>query len=73
MVKALNSTSRAIHGINQELSQVRGGSSRESIGDLLLWHNHNCEEFKGMYCFNLSDNSQLIENNIQQIRETLSK
>ncbi|KAK1330269.1 hypothetical protein QTO34_010457 [Cnephaeus nilssonii] len=75
MVKAQNTTSRATQGTNQELSQAREAvlENRAAIDYLLLWHNHGCEELKGMCYFNLSDNSQLIENNIQQITETISK
>ncbi|KFV46463.1 hypothetical protein N328_02684, partial [Gavia stellata] len=40
-----------------------------AIDDLLLRHNHGCEEFKGMYCFNLTDNSQVIEGKAQQLKE----
>lgn len=62
MLKTLNATSRAIHGINQ----CHGGISRESdtIDYLPLWHNHYHDEFKGICYLNLSDNYQLIENNI---------
>ncbi|KFQ23340.1 hypothetical protein N332_05259, partial [Mesitornis unicolor] len=40
---------------------------------LLPIHNHECEEFKGMCCFNLTDNSQLIEKKVQQLKEMTSK
>lgn len=40
MVKAINATSSAIHGINQKLSQVREAvlENREAINYLLLQH-----------------------------------
>ncbi|KGL89682.1 hypothetical protein N301_15750, partial [Charadrius vociferus] len=40
-----------------------------AIDYLLLRHNHGCEEFKGMCCFNLSDNSQLVEKKIQHLKD----
>lgn len=75
MVKALNTTSRAISAINQELRQVGQAvlENRAALDYLLLRHNHGCEEFKGLCCFNLSDNPQLLEQNIQQVKETISK
>lgn len=74
MVKSLTTTSRAIHWINQELGEIRGAvlENRAAIDYLLLLHNHGCEEFKGMCCFNLSDHSRLIEDNIKEVRETIS-
>ncbi|KFQ20050.1 hypothetical protein N332_10059, partial [Mesitornis unicolor] len=44
-----------------------------AVDCLLLRYNHGCEEFKGMSCFNLADNSQLIEKKLQQLRELASK
>ncbi|KFP60525.1 hypothetical protein N322_13355, partial [Cariama cristata] len=44
-----------------------------AVDYLLLRYNHGCEEFKGMYCFNLTDNSQLAERKIQQLKELASK
>ncbi|KFZ54454.1 hypothetical protein N338_13436, partial [Podiceps cristatus] len=40
-----------------------------AIDYLLLRHNHGCEEFKGICCFNLSDNSQLLEGENQQLKK----
>ncbi|KAF6323388.1 hypothetical protein mRhiFer1_008366 [Rhinolophus ferrumequinum] len=63
MAKALNATSQAIHAMGQELGQVREAvlENRAAIDYLLLKHNQGCENFNGLYCFNLSDNSHLIE------------
>ena len=54
MAKALNATSQAISAISQELGQVREAvlENRAAIDHLLLRHNHGCEEFKGLCCFN---------------------
>ena len=54
---ALNATSQAISAISQELGQVREAVLENStaIDHLILRHNHGCEEFKGLRCFNLTD------------------
>ncbi|KFP61372.1 hypothetical protein N322_11383, partial [Cariama cristata] len=44
-----------------------------AIDYLLLRDNHGHEEFKGMYCFNLTNNSQLVEKKIQQLKDLTSK
>ncbi|KAF6339818.1 hypothetical protein mRhiFer1_008081 [Rhinolophus ferrumequinum] len=63
MAKALNATSQAIHTMNQELGQVGEVvlENQAAKDYLLLKHNQGCEDFKGLCCFNLSDNSHLIE------------
>ncbi|KFV02227.1 hypothetical protein N340_00071, partial [Tauraco erythrolophus] len=41
-----------------------------AIDYLLLRLNHGCkEEFKGMCCFQLTDNSQILEEKIKQLKE----
>ncbi|KFP69866.1 hypothetical protein N310_14075, partial [Acanthisitta chloris] len=35
---------------------------------LLLAHGHGCEDFEGMCCMNLSDNSQSIFASIQELK-----
>ncbi|KFU87975.1 hypothetical protein M959_07815, partial [Chaetura pelagica] len=44
-----------------------------AIDYLLFRHNQGCEEFKEMCCLNLSDNSQLLENKIEHLKELASK
>ena len=75
MVKALNATSQAISAISQELGQVREAvlENRAAIDCLLLRHNHGCEDFKGLCCFNLTDSSQLIEHKVKQVNGVVSK
>ncbi|XP_074172436.1 uncharacterized protein LOC141567811 [Rhinolophus sinicus] len=74
MVKALNATSQAIHALGEELGQVREAvlENRAAIDYLLLRYNHGCEEFKGLCCFNLTDNSHLIEGKVKQIHDLIS-
>lgn len=75
LVKGLNSTSQALDALNRELKQVREATleNRAAIDYLLLRHNHGCEEFKGLCCFNLSDQSQLIEDDIRRLKELTHK
>lgn len=74
MATALNTTSQAIHAMEQELGHVREAilENRAAIDYLLLKHNKGCESFKGLCCFNLTDNSHLIENKFQQIHSIFS-
>ena len=68
MAKALDATSQAISAISQELEHVREAvlENRVAIDDLLLRHNHGCEEFKGLCCcFNLTDSLQLTEHKVK--------
>lgn len=75
MVNALNSTLQAMNAISQELKQVREAilESRAIIGCLLSCYNHSCEEFKDLCCLTLSDNTQLIEQKVQQVKEAILK
>ncbi|RMC15339.1 hypothetical protein DUI87_07529 [Hirundo rustica rustica] len=45
--------------------------NRAAIDYLLLLHGHRCEEFEGMYCFNLSTKAEDIHKAIQNIRDTV--
>ena len=74
MAKALNATFQAISAVSQELGQVREAilENRAAIDHLLLRHNHGCEEFKGLCCFNLTDNIQLIEHKVKQVNKVVT-
>lgn len=74
IVKALNATTQGLHAIGEELGQVREAvlENQAAIDYLLLRHNHGCEEYKGLCCFKLTDNSQSIEGKIKQIHNTIS-
>lgn len=71
LAKSLNTTSHALDALNKELRQVREATleNRAAIDYLLLRHNHGCEEFRGLCCFNLSDQSGLIERDIKNLKE----
>ncbi|KFP71004.1 hypothetical protein N310_03606, partial [Acanthisitta chloris] len=38
-----------------------------AIDFLLLAHGHDCEDFEGMCCMNLSDHSKSIHKHIQEL------
>lgn len=70
----MDATSQAISAISQELGQIREVvlENRAAVDYLLLRHNHGCEEFKGLCCFNLTDSSQLIEHKVKQVNDVVS-
>jgi len=43
------------------------------IDYLLLRHNYGCEDFKGTCCFNLCDNSHLVEKTVRGLKDSASK
>ncbi|XP_045677565.1 syncytin-B-like [Phyllostomus hastatus] len=63
LAKVLNATIQAIGAISQELGQAGEVAlqNRAALDYLLLRHNHGCEGSKELCCFNLTDDSQLIE------------
>lgn len=69
LVKSLNATSQTSDAIGEELRQAREVilEHRATTDYLLLRSNHRYEEFKGLYCFNLTDNSQIIERKVKFI------
>lgn len=60
--------------MKQELGQVRETvlENRAATDYLLLKRNQGCEHLKILCCFNLSDNSQLIGDKVQQIHNIVS-
>lgn len=59
LVKSISDISQALAALSEEMAQVREATleNQAVIDYLRLRHNHGCEEFKGMCCFNLSNNS----------------
>ncbi|TRZ10220.1 hypothetical protein HGM15179_016888 [Zosterops borbonicus] len=47
--------------------------NRAAIDVLLLAHGHGCEDFEGLCCMNLFDNSLSIHANIQALRDSVAK
>ncbi|XP_041418710.1 uncharacterized protein LOC121393669 [Xenopus laevis] len=62
MVKSINATSKAIASLLADFGDIRNAvvQNRAAIDYLLFKHNHGCQYFKGMCCFNLSDHSHAI-------------
>ncbi|KGL74171.1 hypothetical protein N309_11477, partial [Tinamus guttatus] len=44
-----------------------------AIDFLLLAHGHGCEEFEGLCCFNLSDHSQSIHQQLRWLKDHTQK
>ncbi|KGL83739.1 hypothetical protein N309_10280, partial [Tinamus guttatus] len=44
-----------------------------AIDFLLLAHGQGCEEFEGLCCFNLSDHSQSIQQQLRWLKEHTQK
>ncbi|KFP70846.1 hypothetical protein N310_07894, partial [Acanthisitta chloris] len=44
-----------------------------AIDFLLLANGHGCEEFEGMCCMNLSDNSVSIHKRLKELQENMNK
>lgn len=68
--KALNSTSQALHLLTKEQSELRHGllQNRAAIDYLLMLHHYGCEQMEGMCCFNLTDNSKAIEQQVSHLQ-----
>ena len=73
LAKVLNDTFEAIRAISQELGQAGEAvlENRAALDYLLLRHNHGCEGFKGLCCFNLTDDSQLTEHKVKQVNDVV--
>ncbi|XP_057342904.1 sorting nexin-29 isoform X7 [Manis pentadactyla] len=67
--KTTNLTASILSELNQELGEVRVAvlQNRTTIESLLLKEHMRCEQFPGMCCFNLSDSSQTIQNQLDNI------
>lgn len=75
LAKQTNATSSALTGLLTVVDSVRRDTlqNRSAIDFLLLAHGHGCEDFVGLCCMNLSDNSLSIHANIQALRDSVTK
>lgn len=73
--KTANATAKALSYLNEEINEVRTGvlQNRAAIDYLLLKNQIGCEKLPGMCCFNLTDNSNLVEREIDKLHEEVSK
>ncbi|KAL2307567.1 hypothetical protein Nmel_000539, partial [Mimus melanotis] len=69
--KQVNVTSAALSDLLKDEETTRHTSlqNRAAIDFLLLVHRHDCEDFEGMCCFNLSSRSTSIQANIQKLKD----
>ncbi|XP_029473054.1 uncharacterized protein LOC115099520 isoform X1 [Rhinatrema bivittatum] len=70
LAKSINATSHAIALLNQEQAALRNAivNNRGAIDFLLLQHRYGCEVMPDMCCFNLTDNSLAIDQQIQKLK-----
>ncbi|RMC19841.1 hypothetical protein DUI87_03406 [Hirundo rustica rustica] len=53
---------------DEEVTRQAMLQNRAAVDYLLLLHGHRCEEFEGLYCFNLSTKAEDVHKAIQSIR-----
>ena len=70
-----NVTTQIISQMSQDMSCLRKAvlQNRAAIDYLLLTQSKGCEEFEGMCCFNLSDHSKSIHQQLQWLQDHTSK
>ncbi|XP_078506306.1 uncharacterized protein LOC144764037 [Lissotriton helveticus] len=71
IVKNLNHTSAALAELLLDVQGTRKAvlQNRADVDYLLLKHNHGCEDFDGLCCFNLSDHSTSIHVHINALKD----
>ncbi|XP_055554180.1 uncharacterized protein LOC129734579 [Falco cherrug] len=75
VVKQANLSSRVLSDLADSLTIVQHAvlQNRMAIDFLLLAHGHGCEDFEGMCCMDLEDNSSSIHKEIKQLMEHSQK
>ncbi|RMB93652.1 hypothetical protein DUI87_29879 [Hirundo rustica rustica] len=74
VAKQANLTSNALASFlsDEEVTRQATLQNRAAIDYLLLLHEHRCEEFKGLCCFNLSTKAEDVHKAIQNIRDMVN-
>ncbi|TRZ10906.1 hypothetical protein HGM15179_016198 [Zosterops borbonicus] len=74
VVKQANLTTNALTDLlsDEQITRQATLQNRAAIDYLLLLHEHSCEEFEGMCCFNLSSKAENVRQSIAQIREMIN-
>lgn len=74
VAKQANITSAALSGLLEDEKVTRQATLQNcaAIDYLLLLHNHRCEEFAGMCCFNLSSKAEDVHTSITKMKEMIS-
>lgn len=71
VAKQNNLTSFLLSELALDVGSIRHATlrNRAAINFLLLAHGHGCEDFEGMCCVNLSNHSESIHKELQQLKE----
>ncbi|XP_055576999.1 uncharacterized protein LOC129736823 [Falco cherrug] len=72
-VKQFNSTTDILSGLATDVDSLRHAilQNRAAIDFLLLANGHGCQDFEGMCCLNLSDHSQSIHRQLEELRNRM--
>ena len=73
--KQANETTLVLTSMLSDMNSLRHAllQNRAAIDFLLLAQGHGCEDFEGMCCFNLSDHSQSIHEQLQWLKRHTQK
>ncbi|KAM3677666.1 uncharacterized protein VK521_018043 [Ammospiza maritima maritima] len=71
VVKQANLTSAAIYDLltDEEITRKATLQNRAAIDFLLLLHHHQCEEFEGLCCMNLSSRAENVRHTILKMKD----
>ncbi|TRZ11914.1 hypothetical protein HGM15179_015185 [Zosterops borbonicus] len=74
VVKQANLTTNALTDLlsDEQITRQATLQNRAAIDYLLLLHEHSCEEFEGLCCFNLTSKAENVRQSIAQIREMVN-
>ncbi|RMC19245.1 hypothetical protein DUI87_03851 [Hirundo rustica rustica] len=74
VAKQANLTTDALTNLlsDEETTRQATLQSRAAIDYLLLLHSHQCEEFEGLCCFNLTSRAENIHESIRQMKEVVA-
>lgn len=74
-MKQANVTSKVLMDLlsDEDITRQVTLQNRAAIDYLLLLHNHHCEEFEGLCCFNLSSRAEDIHQSISKIKDLVGE
>ncbi|TRZ10887.1 hypothetical protein HGM15179_016215 [Zosterops borbonicus] len=74
VVKQANLMTNALTDLlsDEQITRQATLQNRAAIDYLLLLHEHSCEEFEGLCCFNLSSKAENVRQSIAQIRNMIN-
>lgn len=70
-----NLTAQVLAEINQEMKELQTSAlqNRAATDFLLLKHHLGCQQFPGMCCFNITDYSNVIQQQIDEMKKEINK